>query len=320
MGAPLTVKPLVDHTWAFQIITGYVHRQYYGPWFTPWAVQLPPFPMIDWVTTFLRQGVTMKLHKGSTMAHRRMNATKHSSPTASQLEGHNASESSSSEIKINVTPDDHPPRATRSRAVRAILQDTPLQSEEGGSSSGSGEESGSKSDAASGSQSDDGSGGNGESESGSQEDANTSPPTVNTKAETGVREVADVVDEDIEITTDDTMVQYVHIHEYDPIARQQLIDCFRFVWTVNRSEEFFNNGIVTKTDSFKRRAIMPETKVVVADIKSFHNIYRTFQLHQFDWMNNTPGEYSSHLTKEFYVSYATTLMNIAADTETTKRG
>uniref|UniRef100_M1DX99 Integrase core domain containing protein n=1 Tax=Solanum tuberosum TaxID=4113 RepID=M1DX99_SOLTU len=34
------------------------------------------------------------------------------------------------------------------------------------------------------------------------------------------------------------------------------------MWTVNRSEEFFNNGIVTMTGGFKRRAIMPETRVV----------------------------------------------------------
>jgi len=37
-------------------------------------------------------------------------------------------------------------------------------------------------------------------------------------------------------------------------------------------------------------------------------------------MDNAPGEYSSHLTREFYSSYAATLMNFAADTETTKRG
>jgi len=65
---------------------------------------------------------------------------------------------------------------------------------------------------------------------------------------------------------------------------------------------------------------MPETRVVVADVKAFSDIYRIFQLHQFDWMDNVPGEYSNHLTREFYSSYATTLMNFAADTETTKRG
>ncbi|KAH0722909.1 hypothetical protein KY290_005575 [Solanum tuberosum] len=37
-------------------------------------------------------------------------------------------------------------------------------------------------------------------------------------------------------------------------------------------------------------------------------------------MGNAPGEYSSHLTREFYSSYAATLMNFVADTETTKRG
>uniref|UniRef100_M1DYF4 Integrase core domain containing protein n=1 Tax=Solanum tuberosum TaxID=4113 RepID=M1DYF4_SOLTU len=132
-----------------------------------------------------------------TMAPRRKNATKPAPPTTSQSKGHNDSESSSSEVQINVTPEDHPPRATRSRTSRAILQDTPPQSKEG------------------------------ESESGSQEDATTSPPAINTEVETGVREEADAIDKDIEITTNDTMVLYVNIHEPDLAARQQLIDYFR---------------------------------------------------------------------------------------------
>uniref|UniRef100_M1DW28 Uncharacterized protein n=1 Tax=Solanum tuberosum TaxID=4113 RepID=M1DW28_SOLTU len=65
---------------------------------------------------------------------------------------------------------------------------------------------------------------------------------------------------------------------------------------------------------------MTETRVVVADIEAFPDIYRTFQFHLFDWMNNAPGEYSSHLAREFYSSYAATLMNFAAETETTKCG
>uniref|UniRef100_M1E0A8 Uncharacterized protein n=1 Tax=Solanum tuberosum TaxID=4113 RepID=M1E0A8_SOLTU len=65
---------------------------------------------------------------------------------------------------------------------------------------------------------------------------------------------------------------------------------------------------------------MPETRVVVADIKVFSDIYRIFQLHQFDWMDNAPGEYSSHLAREFCSSYASTLMNFSADTQTMKRG
>uniref|UniRef100_M1DR88 Putative plant transposon protein domain-containing protein n=1 Tax=Solanum tuberosum TaxID=4113 RepID=M1DR88_SOLTU len=37
-------------------------------------------------------------------------------------------------------------------------------------------------------------------------------------------------------------------------------------------------------------------------------------------MNNAPGEYSSHLAREFYSSYAATLMNFVAEIETTKCG
>uniref|UniRef100_M1DXB8 Uncharacterized protein n=1 Tax=Solanum tuberosum TaxID=4113 RepID=M1DXB8_SOLTU len=135
---------------------------------------------------------------------------------------------------------------------------------------------------------------------------------VNTKAKTVAQEEACAVGKDEEITTDDTMVQYLNIHEVDPVARQQLIDCFRSMWTVERCEDCFNNGIVNKSSGFKNRQIMPETRVEEADIKAFPNIYRIFQFHQFDWMNNAPGEYSSHLTREFYSSYAATLMNFVA--------
>ncbi|KAH0748017.1 hypothetical protein KY290_027249 [Solanum tuberosum] len=106
--------------------------------------------------------------------------------------------------------------------------------------------------------------------------------------------------EDVEITDDDTMVMYVPAHEPDPAVRPK--------------------GIVIKNGSFKSRAIMPESRVVVANIKAFPDINRTFQFHQFDWMNNALGEYSFHLTREFYSSYAATLMNFTAETETTKRG
>ncbi|KAH0748301.1 hypothetical protein KY290_027533 [Solanum tuberosum] len=195
------------------------------------------------------------------------------------------------------------------RSSRAILQDSPPKSEEGDSSSGNGEDSGSKSDAASGSLSDDGLRGSADSENGSQDDG-----TVHITTETGEQEEAGTVGEDEEITTDDTMVMYVNIHEPDLAARQQLIDYYHSMWIVNRSKEFFNNGIVNKSVGFKNRPIMLETRVVVANIKVFPDIYRTFLFHQFDWMDNASGEYSSHLAREFYSSYATTLMNFAAET------
>ncbi|KAH0715017.1 hypothetical protein KY284_007922 [Solanum tuberosum] len=108
--------------------------------------------------------------------------------------------------------------------------------------------------------------------------------------------------------------------EPNPASRPQLIACYRSMWTVNRSKQFFNNGIVNKIWGFKNRVIMLETRVVVADIKAFLDIYRIFQFHQFDWMDHAPSEYSSHLNREFHSSYAATLMNFATDTNTTKRG
>uniref|UniRef100_M1DLY3 Putative plant transposon protein domain-containing protein n=1 Tax=Solanum tuberosum TaxID=4113 RepID=M1DLY3_SOLTU len=162
--------------------------------------------------------------------------------------------------------------------------------------------------------------GSAESESGSKGDTSTSPPVATIEAETGVREEATNREDEEEITNDDTMVMYVNAQELNPALRPQLIACYRFKWTVNRSKEFFDNGIVNKTEGFKNLAIMPETRVVVADIKAFSDIYRIFQLHHFDWMDNAPGKYSSHLTREFYSSYAATLMNFAAVIETTKHG
>ncbi|KAK4726943.1 hypothetical protein R3W88_031860 [Solanum pinnatisectum] len=129
-----------------------------------------------------------------------------------------------------------------------------------------------------------------------------------------------MIEDDEQITDDDTMVMYVTAHEPNPALRPQLIACYRSMWTVNRSEYFFNNGIVTKIGKFKSRSIMPESSVVVADIKVLLDIYRTFEFHQFDWIDNAPRDYSYYLTREFYSLYAATLMNFSADTETTKRG
>uniref|UniRef100_M1DP38 Uncharacterized protein n=1 Tax=Solanum tuberosum TaxID=4113 RepID=M1DP38_SOLTU len=133
-------------------------------------------------------------------------------------------------------------------------ENTLPQSKEGGSHFGSISTSGSKSNDGSSSQSIDNSGGSAESEKSSQENTNTSPPATNTEAETGVREEAATVDEDAEITNDDTMVI---------------------------SEEFFNKGIVSKLGEFRKRPPMPETRVVMADIQAFSEIYRLFQIHKF---------------------------------------
>ncbi|KAH0715018.1 hypothetical protein KY284_007923 [Solanum tuberosum] len=125
--------------------------------------------------------------------------------------------------------------------------------------------------------------------------------------------------EDDEVTPDDTMVQYVQLRDPNPTLRQQLIDCFRVMWTVDRSEEFFNKGIVGKSGGFRKRPLMPETRVVMEDIQVFPEIYRLFQLHQFEWMNNDPRVYTSHLPRELYAIYLATLMNKAAKIESSKR-
>ena len=44
------------------------------------------------------------------------------------------------------------------------------------------------------------------------------------------------------------------------------------MWTLNQSEEFSDKGTVTKNGSFNIHTIMPKTRVVVVDIKSFPDI------------------------------------------------
>ncbi|KAH0769425.1 hypothetical protein KY290_013406 [Solanum tuberosum] len=86
-----------------------------------------------------------------------------------------------------------------------------------------------------------------------------------------------------------------------------------------RSEDFFKNGIMSKSGKFSGRPVIPETRVVVLDIQAFLDIHRTFQGHHVGWMNNSHREFSLHITREFYSSYAITLMNFVAHTETTKK-
>uniref|UniRef100_M1DY52 'chromo' domain containing protein n=1 Tax=Solanum tuberosum TaxID=4113 RepID=M1DY52_SOLTU len=133
-----------------------------------------------------------------------------SSPTASQSEGGNALESSSSLVWINVTPEDHLPRETRFRTARVILQAP--QPEEGGSHSGSSEKLGSESNAGSCSQSDYGSRCSAESDDGTHEEATTPQPATHIAAETGAHEEVGTVGEDEKITTDDTVGLYVNIY------------------------------------------------------------------------------------------------------------
>ena len=56
---------------------------------------------------------------------------------------------------------------------------------------------------------------------------------VHIAAETGEQEEAGTIGEDEEIATDDTMVLYVNIHEPDPTARHQLIECYRSMFIVH---------------------------------------------------------------------------------------
>ncbi|KAH0722604.1 hypothetical protein KY290_005254 [Solanum tuberosum] len=121
------------------------------------------------------------------------------------------------------------------------------------------------------------------------------------------------------------MLLFLHLQKYQRIIRElrqrhvQHGGKMRVMWTVNRSEDFFEKGIMSRSGGFRKRPLMPETRVVMADIQAFSDIYRLFQIHQFEWMTNTPGEYTSYLPREFYVVYAATLLNMVVETETTER-
>uniref|UniRef100_M1DBW3 Integrase core domain containing protein n=1 Tax=Solanum tuberosum TaxID=4113 RepID=M1DBW3_SOLTU len=83
---------------------------------------------------------------------------------------------------------------------------------------------------------------NAESERGSQGNTSTSPPVATIEAKAGVQEEAANREDEEEITDDDTMVMYVNTQELNPALRPQLIVCYHFMWTVNRSKEFFDNA------------------------------------------------------------------------------
>lgn len=74
------------------------------------------------------------------------------------------------------------------------------------------------------------------------------------------------------LTDEETTVQYVHAQEPYPDRWEKLIACYRTMWSMSHTKEFFYRGIVTKTGSFKDRAILPEFRVVVSDIKAFLDI------------------------------------------------
>ena len=94
-------------------------------------------------------------------------------------------------------------------------------------------------------------------------------------------------------------MQYVHAQEHHPDHRKQFIASYRTMWMVDNTKEFFHRGIVTKTSSFKKWAILPEFRVVSSDIKTYPDIYRMFQFHKFEWMDSAPGDFFNHLTKDF---------------------
>uniref|UniRef100_M1DX97 Uncharacterized protein n=1 Tax=Solanum tuberosum TaxID=4113 RepID=M1DX97_SOLTU len=135
---------------------------------------------------------------------------------------------------------------------------TPSQSEEEGSGSESGEESVSGSESGKESGSDFGSGK--KSDSGSQENA------VDPKPAEGAQDEKKSKREDEDASTEAVMIQYVHQHEVEPVVRQHVIESFYSMWTVNMSEDLFKNGIVSKSDVFRGRPVMPETRIVVSNV------------------------------------------------------
>ncbi|KAH0714983.1 hypothetical protein KY284_007888 [Solanum tuberosum] len=147
---------------------------------------------------------------------RKKNTSLQSAPIASQSEGHGDSESSSSE-------------------------DTPPQSEEGGSRSGGSEESGSKFVAGSGSQSATGSKGSIKSESRSQEDTTTSPPAIVPETSIGGQTETAAAEGDDEVTPDDTLS---HV-EGDQVGRllrtwncEQVRGIHQFEWMTNAPGDY----------------------------------------------------------------------------------
>lgn len=92
------------------------------------------------------------------------------------------------------------------------------------------------------------------------------------------------------------------------------------MWTINRTNEFFERGILSRTGSVKNSSTLLELMVEVVMISGHFKIFiRHFKFNKFEWMDNALRDCSSHQTSEFCTSYVATLINLVATTETTKR-
>ncbi|KAH0705765.1 hypothetical protein KY285_010298 [Solanum tuberosum] len=179
--------------------------------------------------------------------------------------------SSSSEVRVNTEIEAHSPRATRFRTARATIEHTSSLFEE--EVDGSGRERGSDDD--------------------SRESTNDPQPVEGTEEDKDSQKDSDASE------SDETLVQFVRQRKADPVMQQYLIDVFGRMWSVPRSRDTFDNGILSKSGGIGARAIIPESRVVEVDVQAFPDIYNLFKQHQFEWMTKKIGEYARHLTKEF---------------------
>lgn len=109
-------------------------------------------------------------------------------------------------------------------------------------------------------------------ECGSQAVLHISPPPTHREDEISSQAAAYRRELDEVLTDNETMVWYMHDQEPNTERRDHklptTVPCG--LWTGQKS--FSTEKILNKAGSFKRGALMPESRVVVADIKSFLDI------------------------------------------------
>lgn len=75
------------------------------------------------------------------------------------------------------------------------------------------------------------------------------------------------------------------------------------------SREIYDYGISKNTSGLGKRAIVTEIRVISNNLTAMPELKEVFDRYHFEWMTLCHGYYGLHLTREFYATYVSTLVN-----------
>lgn len=67
-------------------------------------------------------------------------------------------------------------------------------------------------------------------------------------------------------------------------------------WLVPGSREIFDHGLSKKSTGIRKRAIVPEIRVIIENLTTMPEIKELFEKHHFEWMNRPQGYYGQWIT------------------------